>query len=101
MSLLPLLRGEDVAWRDSILVEYTSDTVFPRIRAMGYQAVRTQRHKYIQYLELPGMDELYDLEADPYEMSNLIGTPQGQALLPALQAELARLQQRSGYVSPP
>ncbi|MDQ1242172.1 MAG: N-acetylglucosamine-6-sulfatase [Pseudomonadota bacterium] len=100
-SLLPLLGGDGVPWRQSILVEYRSDTVFPRIRDMGYQAVRTARHKYIHYLELPGMDELYDLEADPYEMSNLIGTPQGQALLPALQAELARLQQRSGYVSPP
>jgi N-acetylglucosamine-6-sulfatase len=100
-SLLPLLGGDEVPWRQSILVEYSSDTVFPRIRDMGYRAVRTARHKYIHYLELPGMDELYDLEADPYEMSNLIGTAQGQALLPALQAELARLLQRSGYVSSP
>ena len=100
-SLVPLLRGDEVPWRQSILVEYRSDTVFPRIRDMGYQAVRTARHKYIHYLELPGMDELYDLEADPYEMSNLIGTPQGQALLPALQAELARLQQQTGFVPPP
>lgn len=68
-SLVPLLRGDEVPWRQSILVEYRSDTVFPRIRDMGYQAVRTTRHKYIHYLELPGMDELYDLEADPYEMS--------------------------------
>ena len=100
MSLVPLLRGEDAPWRDSILVEYSSDTVFPRIRDMGYQAVRTQRHKYIHYLELPGMDELYDLEADPYELSNLIGTPRGRDLLPALQAELARLQRETGYRSP-
>ena len=100
-SLVPLLRGDEVPWRQSILVEYRSDTVFPRIRDMGYQAVRTTRHKYIHYLELPGMDELYDLEADPYEMSNLIGTPQGEALLPALQAELARLQRQTGYVAPP
>ena len=98
---MPLLRGDKVPWRQSILVEYRSDTVFPRIRDMGYQAVRTARHKYIHYLELPGMDELYDLEADPYEMSNLIDTPQGQALLPALQAELERLQQQTGYVPPP
>ncbi len=100
-SLVPLLRGDEVPWRQSILVEYRSDTVFPRIRDMGYQAVRTTRHKYIHYLELPGMDELYDLEADPYEMSNLIGTPQGEALLPALQAELAQLQQQTGFVPPP
>jgi hypothetical protein len=64
---------------------------------MGYQAVRTERHKYIQYLELPGMDELYDLESDPFELNNLIGTEEGKRLLPALQAELARLQSESGY----
>ena len=39
-SLVPLLRGQEVAWRDSFLVEYFSDTVFPRVLKMGYQAVR-------------------------------------------------------------
>ncbi len=82
-SLAPLLRGEHPPWRQSIFIEYYSDTVFPRIRNMGYQAVRTGRYKYIHYLELPGMDELYDLETDPYEMDNLIGT--------AREAELQNL----------
>ena len=39
---------------------------------MGYKAVRNGRWKYIHYLELEGMDELYDLKTDPYEMKNLI-----------------------------
>ena len=99
-SLVPLLRGMPVPWRESILIEYYSDAVFPRIRNMGYQAVRTTRHKYIHYLELPGMDELYDLETDPYEMDNLIGSDRGRALLPPLQAELRRLQRETGYRSP-
>ena len=43
---------------------------------MGYSAVRTARHKYIQFRELKGMDELYDLEADPYELTNLIAKPE-------------------------
>jgi N-acetylglucosamine-6-sulfatase len=90
-SLVPLLRGERPAWRDSILVEYYSDTVFPRIRNMGYRAVRTADFKYIHYLELPGMDELYDLGVDPYEKDNLIGSSRERSILPALQAELARL----------
>ncbi|MDX2061320.1 MAG: sulfatase [Gemmatimonadales bacterium] len=96
-SLVPVLRGTDSAWRTSVLIEYYSDAVFPRIRNMGYQAVRTERYKYIHYLELPSMDELYDLATDPFEMTNLIDTPAGRAVLPTLQAELARLQQETGY----
>ncbi len=42
---------------------------------MGYQSVRTERWKYIRYRELKGMDELYDLRADPYELRNVIGAP--------------------------
>ena len=99
-SLVPLLRGEKPPWRTSILIEYASDTVFPRIRNMGYQAIRTESLKDIHYLELPGMDELYDLEADPYELDNLIGTERGRKLLPALQAELARLQGGQGCRAP-
>jgi N-acetylglucosamine-6-sulfatase len=64
---------------------------------MGYQAVRTERHKYIHYVELPGMDELYDLEADPFELNNLVGTDEGRRRLPELQAELAGLQRETGY----
>ncbi len=90
-SLVPLLRGERPPWRTSLLIEYYSDTVFPRIRNMGYRAVRTERYKYIDYLELDGMDELYDLQADPYELDNLIDSDRGREMLPALRAELARL----------
>jgi N-acetylglucosamine-6-sulfatase len=96
-SLVPLLRGEHPPWRESVLIEYYSDTVFPRIRNMGYQAVRTERFKYIDYLELEGMDELYDLVQDPFEMDNLIGSPRERALLPAMQSELVRVQRETGY----
>jgi N-acetylglucosamine-6-sulfatase len=96
-SLVPLLGGASPNWRKSVLVEYYSDRVFPRMLNMGYQAVRTERHKYIDYLELEGMDELYDLENDPYEQNNLIGTQLGDSLLPSLKAELSRIQRETGY----
>jgi N-acetylglucosamine-6-sulfatase len=92
-SLAPLLRGESPPdWRTSFLIEYFSDTVFPRVRNMGYQAVRTEQYKLIRYTELDGMDELYDLRADPYELENVIDQPALQGTLRALQGELARLE---------
>jgi arylsulfatase A-like enzyme len=80
--------------RDSVLIEYFSDTVFPRVRNMGYSAIRTQRWKYIRYRELKGADELYDLKSDPFELRNRIGdngTP-----LPALRKQLDQLLAESG-----
>lgn len=59
-------------FRDAVLVEYYSDNVFPRIRKMGYSAIRTSRWKYIQYRDREGADELYDLRRDPFELSNRI-----------------------------
>ncbi len=62
---------------------------------MGYSAVRTDAPKYIQYRELKGMDELYDLEADPYEEHNLLaGRGPQPALLKPMQEELQRLVRR-------
>ncbi len=90
-SLVPLLRGERPPWRDAILVEYFSDTVFPRIAKMGYQCVRTEQWKYIHYVDLDGMDELYDLRADPFEMKNVIGQPDARPVLDQMKAELDRL----------
>jgi N-acetylglucosamine-6-sulfatase len=53
--------------------------------------VRTQRWKYIRYTELEGMDELYDLKADSYEMQNLIADPRAAAALRQARAELDEL----------
>ncbi|MEX2260560.1 MAG: sulfatase [Bryobacteraceae bacterium] len=80
-SLLPLFQGNPADWRDAFLIEYFSDTVFPRIRGMGYKAVRTDRWKYIRYNELKGMDELYDLRSDPYETVNRVADSKARALL--------------------
>ena len=100
VSLVPILRGDTPAWRSSVLIEYYSDQVFPRMLTMGYQAVRTERYKYIRYTELRGMEEIYDLETDPFEMDNLMDSARGRALLPELQAELSRLQGVSGFKPP-
>ena len=90
-SLVPLLKGVDSEWRQSFLIEYYSDKVFPRIQKMGYKAVRNQRWKYIHYVELDGMDELYDLKADPYEMKNIINRRDAARTLADLKRELERL----------
>ena len=63
-SLAPLLRGEDHAWRSAVLLEG-----FPDENPPSYGAVRTETHKYVEYDN--GETELYDLEADPYELENL------------------------------
>jgi N-acetylglucosamine-6-sulfatase len=90
-SFLPLVESGDREWRSAFLIEYFSDTVFPRIRNMGYGAVRTDRHKYIEYRELEGMNELYDLARDPFEEHNLIGLPDSAPVLAQLRSELRRL----------
>jgi len=90
-SLAPLLKGEKVKWRDSFLIEYYSDRVFPRMERMGYKAARNGRWKYIHYLELEGMDELYDLKTDPYEMKNLINHPGAKKALGEMKQEMERL----------
>jgi len=90
-SLLPLFNGSDTTWRKSLLVEYYSDTVFPRIDKMGYKAIRTERYKYIQYQDLTGMDELYDLKSDPYELNNLINKVEAKTILLEMKAELGKL----------
>jgi arylsulfatase A-like enzyme len=71
-SLLPAFAADTASIREDFLIEYYSDTEFPRLQGMGYDAVRTDRYKFIRYRELQGMDELYDLRVDPHELDNLL-----------------------------
>jgi N-acetylglucosamine-6-sulfatase len=95
-SLVPLLEGRDAPWREAFLIEYYSDTVFPRILRMGYDAVRTERYKLIRYRDLQGMDEFYDLQQDPLELRNLIGSASAAPVIRTLDADLGRLTRPPG-----
>ncbi len=90
-SLVPLLRGERPAWRSSFLAEYYGEAAIPWLVTMSYKAVRTERHKYIDWTQHPGADELYDLATDPYELTNLAREPEHAGLRAELRGELGRL----------
>jgi arylsulfatase A-like enzyme len=93
-SLVPVLADPAATVREDLLVEYYTDQVFPRLQNMGYKALRSGRYKYIRYEDLDGMDELYDLDADPFELDNLLPdrAPPGvlQRLSSRLEAHLGR-----------
>jgi arylsulfatase A-like enzyme len=61
---------------------------------MSYRAVRTDRHKYIRWINRSRngeLDELYDLEKDPYELANVVRRPAYRAVREKLRRELRRL----------
>ena len=100
-SWFPIFKDGATQWRNSFLVEYYSDAVFPRIYNMGYKAIRNDRYKLIRYTDLSGMDELYDLKEDPFELSNLISNPQYTTLLQTMKKELnALLKQTQADILP-
>jgi arylsulfatase A-like enzyme len=89
-SFVPLLRGNANDWRRSVLIEfYTYENPFPWLLDMDYRAIRTDRYKYVHWMQYPQEGELYDLVEDPYETRNLIDDPRLTDVLADLRAELA------------
>lgn len=80
-SFLPLLKGEEVPWRDAIFYEYYWERPFPHTPTV--HGIRTDRYKYMRYYGIWDIDELYDLQEDPQEMHNLIHSPEHQELVKA------------------
>jgi N-acetylglucosamine-6-sulfatase len=90
-SLVPLMNGDSAEWRRSFLAEYYNESAWPWIVGMSYKAVRTERHKLVHWIHKEGVDELYDLERDTYEITNLIRDPAYESVRTELQQELRRL----------
>jgi N-acetylglucosamine-6-sulfatase len=93
-SLLPLAAGKRAGWRKSVLIEYWAENAMPWLVGMTYKCVRTDRHKYIRWVNRGRdgeLDELYDLEKDPYELRNLAQSRASAALKAKLQRELRKL----------
>lgn len=85
-SILPLLQGKQVVWRDKVFYEYYWEFDFPQTPTM--HGVRTDRYKLIRYHGIWDTNEFYDLQEDPHEMNNLIASAEHQALIEELTASI-------------
>ena len=86
-SLVPLLEDDDAAWREEIFYEYFAD--FP-YNIPPSQAIRTDRWLYVEYDRgLP--PELYDLSADPRQLTDVADDPAYAAARAEMAARLADL----------
>src|SRR4030095_5487567 len=93
-SLLPLLAGKRAGWRKSFLAEYWAESAMPWLVGMSYKAVRTDRYKYIHWVnrgKAGELDELYDLERDPFELDHLNSRRKLAPVRDKLRRELRRL----------
>lgn len=86
-SFIPLLNGkESTDWRKEVFYEYYWENSFPQTPTQF--AVRTDRYKFIRHQGVWDIDQLYDLQKDPYELNNLIRKPEYQQLAGELNKKL-------------
>jgi N-acetylglucosamine-6-sulfatase len=95
-SFLPLFSKnfKKNSWRKSFLVEYWAEQAMPWLVGMTYKAVRTDRYKLIHWVnrgKAGELDELYDLDKDPWELKNLIASRAHAPVREKLKKELKRL----------
>jgi len=102
-SLVPLLTGQATSVRDAALIEqcqgvtypcYSDSLVAEEPNDPSWKGVTDGHYKYVEYVT--GERELYDLQADPYEMTNLADDPSMAEIQATLAADLAKLMAPSG-----
>lgn len=98
-SWAPLLQGGRAAWREDFLYEYYE---FPAAHCVRrHRGVRNRRWKLIHFWQQPQEWELYDLQTDPDEMTNLAGEPEHARQLQRMQARLTELRREFNDIDPP
>lgn len=98
-SFLPLRRGQSIPGREDLLYEYLWEWNYPMTPTL--HALRTERFKFIRPHGLWDIEELYDLESDPREITNLVRKPEHASRVKDMRTRLFQiLQQTDGLAMP-
>jgi uncharacterized sulfatase len=84
-NLSPLLDGTATAWDNALYGEYSTK----HQSRTHMRMLRTPRWKLVRDFMNPERDELYDLQADPDETTNMLWLPRNRKVVERLSAELA------------
>jgi N-acetylglucosamine-6-sulfatase len=83
-------------WRQAFMFEYYVDDEYP-YAGPNMLAIRTDKYKMVDCFIGNDIDELYNLEKDPGEMTNLIDDPKYDQVEQKLRGELAKLKIKYKY----
>jgi len=102
-SILPLARGADEDWPGEVFVQISEAEVGRAVRTARwkYSVVAPDKHGYRdagsdRYAEA----HLYDLDADPYELTNLAGLESHAEVAAAMRERLVRRMVAAGEPAP-
>ena len=102
-SILPLLRGEDADWPGEAFIQYSESQVGRAIRSRRWLYAVTAPEK--NGWNDPGSDtyveaELYDLLADPHQLSNMAGYESHREVCDVLRSRLIKRMLAAGEDEP-
>jgi len=102
-SMLPLLKGEKVSWRDAYSDTYDMIYLGNNGEKPHMRMIRTDRWKLVLYLDADGhplangsRHELFDLKRDPDELTNLYGKPSVASIQQQLDTRLRTWMRETG-----
>jgi len=93
-SFIDLFRSERPTSGKMAFYEYYWEYAFPQTPTIF--AARDQRYKYIFNHGIWDINELYDLKNDPYEMNNLIRSPEHQPRAKAMRDSIFSWLEKTG-----
>jgi arylsulfatase A-like enzyme len=102
-SLMPVLRRQVLDWQDDVFIQISESQVGRAVRTSRwkYSVVDPQKNGWVDSGSEHYVEEyLYDLEADPYELTNLIGLASHQEVARVLRERLLKRMQQAGEAIP-
>jgi arylsulfatase A-like enzyme len=102
-SILPLVRGNAAGWPEEVFLQISESQVGRAVRThrWKYSVVAPDKHGWHDAASDRYVEEyLYDLEADPYELTNLVGFESHQQVAAVMRERLIRRMVQAGEAEP-